>query len=495
MFKEFIPKSFLFLRSGYSFSTFKKDALAGITVAIIALPLAMAFAIASGTTPERGLFTAIIAGFFISALGGSRIQIGGPTGAFVVIVSGIIQRTGYEGLAISTLIAAILLILLGLFRLGSWIKYVPYPLITGFTTGIAVLIFTSQLKDFFGLNISNSIHFPTLFLSSASLGLIILVRHFFPRIPWGIAAIVSATLVTYFFHLPVQTIQSKFGQIPNQLPLPSLPSLHIPEGKTLEILIDAVTIAFLAAIESLLSAVIGDKMIGSRHRSNCELVGQGIANFASILFGGIPATGAIARTAANVKTGAQTPVAGMIHALALFLIIFCFAPLVSQIPLAALSAVLLMVAWNMSELHHFIRLFKAPFADVVILLAAFFLTVFVDITIAISVGMVLASLHFMKRMSAHSKTVPLSKEPETEVYEIQGPLFFGATDLFHHLESSPKVLILHLHKVSHIDASGMQALKEFHQKCQKSQTTLILSGVQEETGNALKKYGLADLIR
>ncbi|MES2272565.1 MAG: SulP family inorganic anion transporter, partial [Chlamydiota bacterium] len=347
MFHEFIPKSYLYLRAGYKLSTFKKDLIAGITVGIIALPLAMAFAIASGVGPERGLFTAIIAGFLISALGGSRIQIGGPTGAFVVIVYDIIQRTGYEGLAISTLIAAVFLVLLGVFRLGSWIKYVPHPLITGFTTGIAVIIFSSQIKDFFGLQMGAppadfsakwiayfhafpSFDLATLSLSAGTLGVILLVRRFIPVIPWGIAAIVLATLCSYFFDLPVETIQSKFGGIPNKLPFPSLPSFSIPDGKLAEILMDAAAIAFLGAIESLLSAVIGDGMIGGRHKSNCELVGQGIANFASVLFGGIPATGAIARTAANVKTGAQTPLSGMIHAAVLFAIILFLAPIVSQ---------------------------------------------------------------------------------------------------------------------------------------------------------------------
>ncbi len=538
MFREFIPKSYLYLRKGYSAATFRKDLLAGITLGIVALPLSMAFAISSGTTPERGLLTAIIAGFLTSALGGSRIQIGGPTGAFVVIVYDIIQRNGYEGLAISTLLAAILLILFGLFKIGSWIKYVPHPLVTGFTTGIAVIIFSSQIKDFFGLNMGvppadfiekwaayfsvfRSIHFPTFFLGAGTFAIILAVRRWIPKIPWGIVAIVIATLISYFFDLPVETIQSKFGQIPNQLPIPSLPSLHIPEGKFTEIMMDAITIAFLAGIESLLSAVIGDGMIGSRHKSNCELVGQGIANFASILFGGIPATGAIARTATNVKMGAQTPMAGMIHAVTLFLIILFFASIVSQIPLTALAAVLLMVSWNMSEISHFIRLLKAPLGDIAVLLTAFLLTVFVDITVAISFGMILASFLFMKRMSEFSKTVSLTdlfREPRTEfaersdpdaiankkipsgveVYEIQGPFFFGAADmlkdLYVNLEKPPKVFILRMRHVPLIDASGMHALKEFYQKCRRNKTVLLLSGIRGQTEKDLKKYGLAELI-
>ncbi len=535
MFQEFTPKSYTCFRSGYDFSTFKKDLLAGITVGIIALPLAMAFAIASGTAPERGLFTAIIAGFLISALGGSRIQIGGPTGAFVVIVYDIIQRTGYEGLAISTLIAAVMLVLLGIFRVGSWIKYVPHPLVTGFTTGIAVIIFSSQIKDFFGLNmgvppasfvakwiayakVAGSIHLPTFLLGAGSLTLILAIRKYIPRIPWGIASIVIATLVSYFFDLPVETIESKFGEIPRMLPLPSLPHFSLPQEKLPEIFMDAIAIAFLGGIESLLSAVIGDGMTGGRHKSNCELVAQGIANFGSILFGGIPATGAIARTAANVKTGAQTPMAGMIHAVTLFGIILFLSPLVSQIPLAGLAAVLMMISWNMSEIGHFVRLFKAPAGDVAVLLTAFLLTVFVDITVAISLGMILACFLFMKRMSQFSKTVSLTTlfqeptserndpdaiiykkvPPGVEVYEIQGPFFFGAADilkdLLNNLEKPPKVFILRMRHVPLIDASGMHALREFYQKCRRSDTTLLLSGIHGQTEKDLQKLGLTHLI-
>ncbi len=538
MFREFIPKSYLYLRSGYRFATFRKDLLAGMTVGIIAVPLAMAFAISSGVAPEKGLFTAVVAGFFISALGGSRVQIGGPTGAFVVIVYGIMQRTGYEGLAISTLIASLFLVLMGVFRLGSWIKYVPHPLITGFTTGIAVLIFSSQIKDFFGLNMGvppvpfiskwvaygaafSSVHLPTFFLGMGTLILILAIRRFIPKVPWGIAAIITATGFSYFFQFPVETIYSKFGQIPNQLPLPSLPTLSIPEGKLTEIFMDAITIAFLAGIESLLSAVIADGMTGGRHKSNCELVGQGIANFSSVLFGGIPATGAIARTAANVKNGAQTPMAGMIHAATILLIMMFLSPVVSQIPLAALAAVLIMVAWNMSEISHFIRLFRAPIGDVAILLIAFALTVLVDITVAISLGMILASFLFMKRMSDCSQTTsltalfkePISDFPEqydldaidrkkvpagVEVFELQGPFFFGAADtlkdLLVNLEKSPKIFILRMRNVPFIDASGMHALKEFYQKCENSHSRLLLSGIKGQTAKDLDRFGLTNLI-
>jgi len=537
-FHEFIPKSYLYLRSGYKFSTFKKDLLAGLTVGIIALPLAMAFAIASGVTPERGLYTAIIAGFLISLLGGSRIQIGGPTGAFVVIVYGVIQRTGYEGLCVSMVIASILLVLLGVFRIGSWIKYVPHPLITGFTSGIAVIIFSTQIKDFFGLKMGtppadftekwlsyfdafSTFDPATLSLAAGTLGVILLIRRLIPWFPWGIAAIVLATVVCTWLHLPVETIQSRFGEIPRSLPIPSFPSFAIPSSQFKEVLIDGIVIAFLGSIESLLSAVIGDGMIGGRHRSNCELIAQGVANFGSVIFGGIPATGAIARTAANVKTGAQTPMAGMIHALILFFILYCLAPIVSQIPLAALSAVLVMVAWNMSEAGHFIRLLRAPYDDRIILLTAFILTVFVDITVAISVGMILSSFFFMKRMSQMSKAVSLSQifresqidfpekmDPNdiskkavpqgVEVYEIQGPFFFGAAnmlrDILNNITTMPKVFILRMRSVPMIDASGMCGLEEFYDQCKKENITLFLSGVHERTRKDLKKFGLIETI-
>lgn len=533
-FHEFIPKSYLYLRNGYRFSTFKKDLVAGLTVGIIALPLAMAFAIASNVGPERGIYTAIIAGFLISLLGGSRIQIGGPTGAFVVIIYGIVQRTGYGGLCMSMVIAAILLLLLGIFRIGSWIKYVPNPLVTGFTTGIAVIIFSTQIKDFFGLHmgtppvdfiekcLSYFKAFPTfdpltLSLAAGTLGMILLIRRFIPWLPWGISAIVLATIVCALFHLPVETIQSRFGEIPRSLPVPSLPGLSIQADQFKEIFIDGITIAFLGAIESLLSAVIGDGMIGGRHRSNCELIAQGIANFGSVIFGGIPATGAIARTATNVKTGAQTPVAGMIHAVVLLLILYCLAPIVSKIPLAALASVLVIVSWNMSEIGHFTRLLKAPLGDRMILLTAFFLTVFIDITVAISAGMILASFMFMKHMSQMSKAVPFSQifqentvdfpekmDPndiskkivpkEVEVYEIQGPFFFGAAnmlrDLLNTISFMPKVFILRMRFVPMIDASGMYGIEEFYNQCKKRGIVLFLSGVHGQTKLDLKNFGL-----
>lgn len=535
--KEFVPKFWVCMRE-YSLSLFKKDLIAGVTVGIVALPLAMAFGIASGVSPAQGLYTAIIAGFLISFLGGSRVQIGGPTGAFVVIVYDIIQRQGYEGLMVATLMAGLILLVMGICRLGSWIKYIPYPLVTGFTSGIAVIIFSSQIKDFFGLQMATppadflekwgayfgalpTFDLPTLCVSGGTLALILLIRRFFPVIPWGIASIVLATLVCTIFGLNVETIHSRFGDLPRTLPFPSFPKIHFTFSMFHRLIPDALVIALLAGIESLLSAVVADGMIGGRHKSNCELIAQGAANLGSIFFGGIPATGAIARTATNVKTGAKTPVAGIIHAATLFFIILAFAPLVSLIPLGALAAVLIMVAWNMCELEHFRHLLKAPPGDVAVLLATFFLTVFVDLTVAVEVGMVLAAFLFMKRMSDLSATVTVStlfqegteefpekRDPDAilkkdvpkgvEVYEINGPFFFGVADslkdILHNLEFPPKVFILRMRKVPVIDASGMHALQEFHGKCKKEGTQLLLSGVHGDTAKALKKFGLEKLI-
>lgn len=529
--QEFLPKSFIcFFKEKYTFATLKKDLLAGTTVGIVALPLAMAFAIASGVTPERGLFTAIIAGFLISLLGGSRVQIGGPTGAFVVIVYGIVQREGYAGLVISTIIAGFLLLIMGFARIGTWIKYIPYPLITGFTSGIAVIIFSSQIKDFFGLTIAQvpADFIPkwqaifqaspswdpwTLGVSGASLGLILLIRRFFPAIPWGIAAIVLGTLVCTLFHIPVMTIVDRYGEIPRTLPFPALPINCMDWKLWHHLMPDAITIALLAAIEALLCAVIADGMTGRRHKSNCELVAQGFANLASVFFGGIPATGAIARTATNVRSGARTPLAGMVHALVLFLIILALAPLVSLVPLPCLSAVLIMIAWNMCEVDRFRHLLRAPLGDVAVMLTAFFLTVLVDITVAVEVGMILAAFLFMKRMSDMSQIVPattLLKEagsdkeseswakkqipPDVEIYEINGPLFFGVADtlqtVLDNIEKHPKVFILRMRHVPVVDASGLNALDQFYEKCQRHHITLLLSGVKAHLAKSFAKFGV-----
>lgn len=402
--KEFIPKSVTCLKE-YSWADLRADLIAGITVGIVALPLAMGFAIAAGVGPERGLYTAIIAGFLVGLLGGTRVQIAGPTGAFVVVIYDIVARRGYEGLASVAFMASLVLILLGLLRLGRLIRHIPLPIVVGFTSGIALLIFSSQIKGFFGLKMGVV---PTNFLqkwqayfsvfstwnplstcfASGTLALMILIRRFFPVIPWGIAAIVLSTLACYGFDLQLATIHSVFGELPRSLPLPSMPSFYFEW----EMLHDVMAIALLAGIESLLSAVIADRIQGTQHRSNCELVAQGIANFGSLLFGGIPATAAIARTATNIKAGARTPVAGMVHAVTLFLIILFCAPLVSHVPLAGLSAVLMMVAWNMSELQHFVGFLKSSFREATLLLSSFLMTVLFDLTLAVGVGMALVGV-------------------------------------------------------------------------------------------------------
>lgn len=529
----FIPKSWDLLFRHYKWHYFKNDLFAGITVGLIALPLALAFAIASGVPPEKGLYTAVIAGFLISLLGGSRYQIGGPTGAFVVIIYSVMQRHGYDGLVFVTLLAGVILLIASICKLGDWIKFIPYPLVTGFTTGIAFIIFSSQVKDFLGLEIAqvpadfidkwraiitsiHTIHWPALCISAGTLLVILVIRKFFPILPWGITSVALATAVTWGFQIPVETIYTKFGELNKTFPTPSLFGFSINLEHWASYMADAFTIAFLAGIESLLSAIVADGMAGTKHKSNCELMAQGIANIASVSFGGIPATGAIARTAANVKSGAKTPLAGMIHSVTLLLILIFFSPIVKEVSLASLAAVLMMIAWNMSEIGHFRRLFKAPLGDVGVLLTTFFLTVLADLTVAVGVGMVLASFLFMKRVGDISKVVSLidlqkaeAKEEEVydidaidrksvpsqvEVYEIAGPFFFGVADslktVLVNIERTPKVFILRMRKVPAIDASGMHALREFFFKCQKQGVLLLLSGVGPSLKHNLQKFGI-----
>lgn len=406
-FKEFIPKTFSLFKEGYSLKTFYQDLFAGIGVGIIALPLGLAFAIASGVSPEKGLFTTIVAGFLISLLGGSRVQIGGPTGAFVVVIYSIVERHGYEGLALATLVAASLLLLMGIFRLGVLLKFIPYPVITGFTAGIALTIFSSQIKDFFDMNIDElpiefidkwKIYFQNCLtcspwavaIGTLSLISIFTLRAYFPKWPFVIVTLGLITLLVQLFSFPVETIGSKFGSIPNMLPSPTLPAWDYE--KLVVIFPDALTIAFLGAIESLLSCAIADGMAGFSHRSNCELVAQGIGNIGSILFGGIPATGAIARTGANVEMGAKTPVAGMIHALTVFLMMIAFAPFVVMIPMPALAAILIYIAWNMSDIENCIKICKRSVSESAVLLTTFLLTILIDITAAVFGGVVLSVL-------------------------------------------------------------------------------------------------------
>lgn len=529
--KNYIPKSILCINE-YSPSTIYSDLIAGVTVGILAFPLAMAYAIGAGIPPERGLFTAIIAGLTISILGGSRVQIAGPASTFIVVLYDIISRHGFESLVVATLIAGCILIFFGLAGLGTYIKYIPYPVTTGLTTGIAVAIFSSQIKDFFGLDIPNlpigfkdkwiayfqhfSTFDPITFgVGFGALGLMIWFRRFKPQIPGAIITLCIASFVTWLFGFDIDTIGSKYGELPRSLPSPSFPSFSFDD--VLRLFPDALTIALLAGIESLLSAVISEGMTGWRYQSNCELVAQGLANIGSVIFGGIPAAGATARTAANVKCGAKTPLAGMIHALVILFIMYVFAPFVRHIPLTALSAVLLMIAWSMSEIHHFLHLFSAPKKDIVVLITVFTLTVFLNITVAVQVGMILAAFLFMKQMSDLSdvvSTAPYFDEnqqketkdafskkeipPSCEIYEINGPFFFGVADrlknLLNELEEPPCIFILRMKKVPTIDASGMHALEEFFLMCKRQGTRLLLSEVKKNPLKDLERFHLDILI-
>ena len=535
-YKDFLPKSFICFKEGYSKETIIHDLFAGVSVGIIALPLALAFAIASGVTPERGLYTAIIAGFLISLLGGSRVQIGGPTGAFVVVVYAIIQKHGYDGLAAATLIASIMLILMGLARFGAFLKFIPFPVTTGFTTGIAVVIFSSQIKDFFGLQMDNmppdfidkcKIYFETahtcslwaFLIAFSTFSLIMLLRRHYPKLPGAILAIILATAAASFFQLPLETIESKFGEIPRMLPTPSLPVFSYELIQ--RVFPDAITIALLGGIESLLSALVADGMTGHRHKSNGELVAQGIANMGSVLFGGIPATGAIARTSANIRMGAKTPLAGMFHAVTLLLLMVFFAPLAGKIPLAALSGVLVFVAWNMSELPHFIEILRGQKGDAVVLVITFLLTVLIDLTVAVQVGVLLSAVIFLKRMTdkttvevcriladenrnealeANDSDILLRKDvPEDVVlFEIRGPFFYSVANLLDEalirLDTIPRVFILRIHKTPLIDATGIYTLKKFAAKCKQKGIVFLISGVNASQYDILMKSGLGQAI-
>lgn len=525
----FIPKSVVCLKN-YNKSTFYSDLSAGITVGVVALPLAMAFAIASGISPEKGLFTAIVAGFLISLLGGSRTQIGGPTGAFVVLVSSVLTQFGYNGLVICTFLAGLILIALGLARFGGMIKFIPYPVITGFTSGIAIVIFSTQIKDLFGLTIDKVPaefldkwavyfkHFATINYTATTVGLstiagIVLLRKYAPKLPAMLIVMSAATLITYFFNLSIETIGSRFGDLPNSLPKPSIP--NVPWENIGELIKPAFTIAFLAGIESLLSATVADGMTGTRHKSNMELIAQGIANVGSAFFGGIPATGAIARTATNVRAGGKTPIAGMIHAVTLLLILVLFAPFAKNIPLACLAGILVIISYQMSEIKHFYSLLSSPRSDVLVLITTFLLTVLIDLTVAVEVGVVLSAFLFIKRMSEVTNITAVTNDlsdteetddsnatslrqipPEVFVYEINGPFFFGAAEKFKNamdiLKSKPKVLILRMRHVSAIDATGLHVLDDLNTRCTKEGTLLILSDVHTQPIMALKRSSISE---
>ncbi len=531
------PKLFSILGQ-YSREQFFNDAIAGVIVGVVALPLAIAFAIASGLSPEKGLYTAIIAGFLISALGGSRVQIGGPTGAFVVIVYDIVHRYGLEGLQLATLMAGVMLILMGLAKLGSAIKFIAQPVVVGFTSGIALIIFSSQLKDFFGLNMGSVppdfvrkweafiTYFPTfnpaaLAVSAGCVAIILGWKRVSQRIPGSLVALILSTVVVQIFQLPVETVGSRFGEIPRTLPIPALPPMNLHMMQ--QLFPSAATIALLAGIESLLSAVVADGMIGGKHRSNMELIAQGIANVASPLFGGMPAAGAIARTATNVKNGGRTPVAGIIHAIVLLLIMICFGRWAALIPLPCLAAILVVVAYNMSEWHSFAMLLKSPISDVIVLLVTFSLTVLVDLTAAIQAGMVLSVLLFMRRISLVSNINVITAdyaegdgadEEETpkgllkllkrnipdgvEIYEINGLFFFGAAHKFleamSEVSKAPKVRIINMQNVLAIDATGIHVLREEYRSAKKHGIGFILAGVRAQPRQALQQAELLDQI-
>lgn len=517
---------------GYRARDFAADASAGLIVGVVALPLAIAFGIASGVSPAQGIYTAIVAGFLISALGGSTVQIGGPTGAFVVIVYGIVQQFGYDGLAVATLMAGVILIALGLVRLGGAIKFIPYPVTTGFTSGIALIIASQQVKDVLGLRMGavpadflskwpafaaniSTINWAAVALSVTAIAIIVLWPRLNVRLPGTIVALLVCTLAAQLLHLDVETIGSRFGAISFGLPAPHVPRVSFADMQRL--VSPAITIALLAAIESLLSAVVADGMTGRRHRSNMELVAQGVANIFSPIFGGIPATGAIARTATNIRNGARTPVAGMVHALTLLLIAVAFGRWAALIPMAVLGAILLVVAYNMSEWHSFLAVLRAPRGDVAVLLLTFGLTVIVDLTVAIEVGMVLAAFLFMRRMSEVTNVSVVAQEVSENVdeddpnsvrarhvphgvvvYEINGPFFFGAAETFrdalNRTLGKPKILILRMRNVPVIDATGLAALRDVVHRTRKDNTLILFSDIHAQPIMALGRSGLLDEI-
>lgn len=525
------PKLFSVMK-GYTKEHFIKDVVAGIIVAIIALPLSIALALASGVGPEQGLYTAITAGFVISFLGGSRVQISGPTAAFASIVAGVVARAGMEGLILATILAGIILILFGILRFGSLLKYIPYTITTGFTSGIAVTILIGQIKDFLGLQLHStpietidklhacftSIHtlnYQALFIGIVSLFILIVWPKINQKVPASLIAVIIASVLVKFFHMQVNTIGSLY-EISNKLPTIQIPVFSFKMVKN--VLPDAFTIAILAGIESLLSCVVADGMIGSKHRSNMELIAQGAGNITSALFGGIPATGAIARTAANVKNGGRTPVAGMVHSITLLLILVVLMPYASFIPMPAIAAILFIVAYNMSEWRVFVKLIKtAPKSDIIVLVATFVLTIVFDLVVAIEIGIVLTALLFMKRMSDVTQIngwkyiedeeeenendpehIQLREVPKnTLVYEVVGPMFFAAAYKFIQIptEKSVNAIILRMKGVPAMDATALKTLQEIHHKCQKNHITLIFSHIQDQPLSVIKKAGFDKIIQ
>lgn len=527
--KEFTPKLFSLLKKGISEETLTKDLLSGLIVGIVALPLAIAFAIASGVSPEKGIITAIIAGIIISTFGGSRVQIGGPTGAFIVIVYGIVQQYGIDGLTVATFMAGFIIIGLGLVRLGNLLKFIPYSLIVGFTSGIALIIFSSQINDFLGLNIAKvpadfiekwkvyfenfqQINWYAISIATTTIIITLYFQKLVKKIPGSIVAILLTTIAVQVFNIPVDTIQSNFGEIPNNFSVPKIPNVNF---ETIKALIQpAFAIALLGSIESLLSAVVSDSMIGGKHRSNMELIAQGAANIVSSIFGGIPATGAIARTATNVKNGGRTPIAGIVHSLILLAIMLLFAPYAKLIPLSCLAGILIVVAYHMSEWRQFKSILRGNRMDIIILLTTFFLTVIFDLVIAIEIGIVLSSFMFMKRMSESVSIQNITSENENSehlfddeivnmpkkvlLYEINGPLFFGAARNFleslTNTELRPKVIIIRMRYVPMIDATGYQSLKEIIKTYKARGIVVILSGIREDLRMDFEKNDMFSIL-
>ena len=524
----FTPKIVTVLREGYGAREFRADAIAGLTVAIVALPLSLAIAIASGASPERGLYTAIVGGFLISALGGSRFQIGGPAGAFIVLVSAIIQRHGIDGFLLATILAGMMLVAAGALRLGTYIKFIPFPVTVGFTAGIAVIIAASQIKDFFGLTlagtepgeflpklqalagVANTFNASALAVAAGVVAIIVGLREFRPRWPGMLIAVGAAAVATWLFDLPVETISSRFGGLPSTLPIPSLPEINL--ARVIAVLPDAFSIALLGAIESLLSAVVADGMTGRRHRSNCELIAQGAANVGGAIFGGLCATGTIARTATNVRSGAIGPIAGILHSIFLLCFVVFAAPVADYIPLAALAAVLITVAWNMAEKHEFAMLLRSSRGDAVVLLSSFGLTVFYDLTIGILVGFGIGVLLFLSRMAqaievqSMAPLVPedqadnatgrtrydssIASDPDIVVYRISGAFFFGAASkvgaVLDSIADARKTLILDLSAVPFIDSTAASTIDGFARKAAKAEINLVITGTTQAQRRVLK---------
>lgn len=526
----FTPKLVTVLREGYTAADLRADALAGLTVAIVALPLSMAIAIGSGLSPEKGLFAAVVGGFLISALGGSRFQIGGPAGAFIVLVASIVDRHGYDGLVLATVMAGLMMIAAGFFRLGTYIKYIPFPVTVGFTAGIAVIIFASQIKELLGLTIDrepaallpklealwanlSTLNPSALAISALAIAMIAALRRLKPQWPGMLIAVAATTAVAAALHLDVTTIGSKFGEVPRTLPAPSLPPFDLEKLKA--VFPDAVAIALLGAIESLLSAVVADGMSGRKHRSNCELVAQGVANVGSVAFGGMCATGTIARTATNVRAGARGPLAGIFHSIYILLFMLVAAPLASYVPLASLGAVLAVVAWHMAEKEEFISLFRASWGDATVLMATFLLTIFADLTLAIGVGVTLGAFLFLHRMaeavevdggghlipmdeadatgSARPAYTPPSRTGDVVVYRISGAFFFGATaavsGALDRIGSLPKAFILDFKDVPLVDTSAAKALEGFIHKLQHAGTVVYFTGAKTAVRHSLLTAG------